>query len=274
MRADAVGLALDQRRPAAGSRLVDRFLHREIDGNRVVAVQLHAGKSVRLGLDRDRLAGGLLRGGDADRPVVVLADEDDRRLEHAGEVHRHVEVALAGRAVAQVGRDHGPIALDPRRHGRADRLRQLRPDAGRPRNLIDRLRRHVRRHLAALGLVARVAEDLAEVRHQRKAAQQHRAAFAQRREDPVARLQRDGGSQRGGLLSGGGAVETDSTLPLQRHHPLVECAQAHHLAIEAQERLARNGRFVEFLGGLHARGCSGSRQRRQRCRIADVHCLR
>src|SRR2546425_1524725 len=47
-----------------------------------------------------------LRGGHADRPVVVLADEDDRRLEHAGEVHRHVEVALGRGGVHGRSEEH------------------------------------------------------------------------------------------------------------------------------------------------------------------------
>ena len=67
-----------------GPQLVDRF--------HVVAVHFDARKTIRHGLDCHGLAGGLAVGGDRDRPVVVLADEDHRHPEHPGEVHRHVEV--------------------------------------------------------------------------------------------------------------------------------------------------------------------------------------
>src|SRR6266850_1145675 len=46
VRADAVGLALDQRGSAAVARAIDRLLDGEIDGDGVVAVDLHAGKAV------------------------------------------------------------------------------------------------------------------------------------------------------------------------------------------------------------------------------------
>src|SRR2546426_419189 len=72
------GLALDQGRPPAAAGAIDRFFHRGIHGERVVAVHLHAGEAVGLRLDRDRFARRLLAGRDADGPVVVLTDEHDR----------------------------------------------------------------------------------------------------------------------------------------------------------------------------------------------------
>src|SRR5216683_2140444 len=58
-----------------------------------------------------------------------------------------------------------------------------------------------------------------------------RAAMAQRGEDPVALLKRDGRGERGRFLPGARAVEADAALPLQRHRALIHRAQAHHLAI-------------------------------------------
>ncbi len=99
----AVGLRLDQGRPAAGPRPLDRLLGHLMDGEHVVAVDGDAGNAVgrRLGGDigvERRHADRRRRGVE-----VVLADEDGGRLLHAGEVDRLVEAGVVDRAVAEEG---------------------------------------------------------------------------------------------------------------------------------------------------------------------------
>src|SRR5205823_2247531 len=71
VRADPVGLALDQRRAAARAGPIDGRLDRAVDRLRVVAVDLDAFESVGDRLDGDALARRLLLRRDADRPVIV-----------------------------------------------------------------------------------------------------------------------------------------------------------------------------------------------------------
>src|SRR5216683_2370649 len=66
--------------------------------------------------------------------------------------------------------------------------------------------------------------------------------FTLREEDPVGRLERDGGGERSRLLAGAGAVEADPALALQGHHALVQRPQPHHLPVEPQEQLRRGPR--------------------------------
>src|SRR3989442_1211516 len=101
--AQAIRHALDQGRTVAGARPLDRLARRGVDREDVVAVHLDAGQPVRQRLLRDRARVRLLLERDGDRPLVVLAHEDDGDAPHAGEVQRLVEVALGGRPVADAG---------------------------------------------------------------------------------------------------------------------------------------------------------------------------
>ncbi len=99
----AIGLGLDQRRTLAGAGALGRLLHRQPDGEHVIAVDGDAGHAVGgglggdLGVKRDRLQ---RRGGGVE---IVLADEHRRRPLHSGEVERFVEAAMVGGAVAEEG---------------------------------------------------------------------------------------------------------------------------------------------------------------------------
>ena len=75
--ADAIRQRLDQRRAVAPPRARDRVARDREDREHVVAVHADAGDAVALRALPD-LAGGLRRGGDADRPPVVLAEENRR----------------------------------------------------------------------------------------------------------------------------------------------------------------------------------------------------
>ena len=66
------------------------------------------------------LVGG---GGELGVPVV-LAEEDDRKLPHRGEVHRLVERALCHRAIAEERHHHAVVGPQLGRGGGADRDRE------------------------------------------------------------------------------------------------------------------------------------------------------
>src|SRR4051794_19993959 len=98
--AHAIGERLDERRAAAlASTLQCGPRHRE-DGEDVVAVDAYAGKAetTRPLVERDA---ALLLQRLGDRPLVVLAEEHDRRLEDARPDERLVDVTLARGPVAE-----------------------------------------------------------------------------------------------------------------------------------------------------------------------------
>ena len=132
--AHPVGERLDQRRALALPGRLHRLPGHRQAGEHVVAVDPDAGEAeaVRPPVQRDP-ALPLQRLGD--RPLVVLAEEHDRRVRYRGPDERLVHVALAGRAVTEVGDDrlavlaHGAVALDAHRVAR--RVQRLAADHDR-----------------------------------------------------------------------------------------------------------------------------------------------
>ncbi|KPC69550.1 hypothetical protein ADL26_18115, partial [Thermoactinomyces vulgaris] len=74
---------------------------------------------------------GLLLGGLGDGPLVVLAEEDDRRVVDRGEGERLVHVALRGGAVTEVGDDGGVRAVLGDAHGVPGGVQRLGADDDR-----------------------------------------------------------------------------------------------------------------------------------------------
>ena len=120
VRAHPVGERLDQHRALAfPGRLHGLPGHRQA-GEHVVAVHPDAGEAKAAGplVERDP-ALPLQRLGDG--PLVVLAEEHHRGVEHRGPDERLVHVALAGRTVTEVDDDrlavlaHRAVPLDPHR---------------------------------------------------------------------------------------------------------------------------------------------------------------
>ena len=103
MRPHAIGHGLDEGGSLAGVGPGEGEAGRGQDGQHVVAVDLDPGDAVALaalgdggvGLEAHRLG---------DRPLVVLAEEDDRDREAGREAERLGDVALAAGPVAEVGR--------------------------------------------------------------------------------------------------------------------------------------------------------------------------
>ena len=98
MGAHAVGVGLDQGGTAARTRSLEGRCGGCVHRQHVIAVDAHAGepkagspaiqRNSRLPLDRL-----------GDRPLIVLADEDDGGVIGAGEDEGFVDIALAGCAV-------------------------------------------------------------------------------------------------------------------------------------------------------------------------------
>src|SRR4051794_35164831 len=159
VRRGAVRDGLDERRPASFARALDRFARRLEDREHVAAVDAHAGHPIPDGLVGERLGVRLRLERRRDRPLVVVAEEDQWRLHHRSEVGSLVEGALARGAVAEIRDRDRRVALqllspgepdcvrDVRRNRHADRgdavLRRV-PPAGRmpPPPVEDGARRH------------------------------------------------------------------------------------------------------------------------------------
>ena len=127
----AVGLGFDQRRPVAAPRPGARLLHGVPHRDDVVAVDRDAGDAVGRGARGDlrverHVAQRRRRGVE-----VVLADEDDRRLAHAGEVQPLVEGRVVGRAVAEEGDRRRRPCRDTSRRSPRRRPRECRRRRGR-----------------------------------------------------------------------------------------------------------------------------------------------
>ena len=101
--APAVGDGFDAARTLTAPRARDGLTHGVVDGDHVVAVHAGGRDAVRPGAGRYPLArrGARLVGGE--RVLVVLADEDEWKLPHRGQVHGLVDHALVGAAVAEEG---------------------------------------------------------------------------------------------------------------------------------------------------------------------------
>ena len=106
------------------ARAVVRLLGDAVHLQHIGPVDGDAGEAVALRPGRDLAAADLLVERNADRVAVVLADEDDRQLVNAGEVHGLVDLTLVAGALAEAGERHDVVSLDPGAH------RDARPHGG------------------------------------------------------------------------------------------------------------------------------------------------
>src|SRR5437867_4306719 len=223
VHAQAIGHALDQGRTVAGASTLDRLARRGVDREDVVAVDLDAGEPVCQRLLRDRARVRLLFQRHRDRLLVVLAHEDDRDVPDAGEVQRLVEVALGGRAVAEVRHHDHVVAAVLRGVGEADGVRKLGRDRDRDRQIA-----LLGSRLAAFEVAREEEQELLD----RPAPPDHRRRLAERRHHPVGRAQAEDASYLRGFLALGGREGPDASLTLEPHHALVQSAAEQHRAIE------------------------------------------
>src|SRR5436853_115527 len=125
--------SLTERLPQLGEVARDRVARRLVDGEHVTAVDAHARDSVADRLVGQRLGGRLRGQRRRDRPLVVVAEENDGGAHDGGEVRAFVERALGGGSVAEVGDRARLLAaqlLAPREPGSVRHVRRDR-DADR-----------------------------------------------------------------------------------------------------------------------------------------------
>ncbi len=241
----------------------------------VVAVHPDTGDAEPAGPEIDRDA-GLPPRRLGDRPVVVLAEEDHRRLEHARPVERLVDITLTGRSVAEVdqgrrqavavtggaaapggaagdaGGGDGPV-------GRPDRpATQTRPGLlGDPHGVAGRVQdlgtHHDRVRLEAVfvhvpAAVGRPAEQAEDVQRVDAPAPGHRV-LAVGREDHVVGAQRPRRADLGRLLPAQARPQAELTLALQGGRLLVEPARDHHVAQEPDQVGVGEVGDVRVVGG-------------------------
>ena len=219
-------------RAACERRLRDRE-----DGEHVVAVDAQAREAEAVGALVERDAGLALERL-ADRPLVVLAEEHDRRVVDRGEDERLVDVALARRAVAEVGDDRrvGAVALDA--HRVADGVQALVADDDR-----------VEREVVLVRVPAAVADAAEEPEQLQRldAARPRDAVLAVGREGEVVGAQRASGSDLRRLLAEQLGPQAELALALERGGLGVDPAHQHEVAVERAQLV---GRQVDVVLGM------------------------
>ena len=230
VRRGSVRDRLDHRRAAAGARTGDRLARRLVDGEHVAAVDADAGDPVADGLVDERLGARLRGQRRRDRPLVVVAEEDERRAGDGGEVRALVERALRRRAVAEVrDRDRRLAAqlLPPREPGRVRHVRRDR-DADRRDVVVGRVP-------PARRMPAPPLEDHAR----RHPAQEPDRGLAVAREDPVLVLERVDRAGLHRLVVPEDRVRPDPPLPVVDDRALVVRPQQDDRAVELEQVVLR-----------------------------------
>jgi hypothetical protein len=228
---EPVGHALDHGRafPAAGAGrgLPGGGEH----GEDVVAVHLDAGNAIGQGLLGQGARTGLILPRHRDRPLVVLAQEEGRGGEDAGEVQGLVEIAFGG----------GPVAEECDRHlvrlaiaGGVGEVHGVR-DLGRHRDGDGQV-------VGVLGdgpaLV--VAGGVEQDRRQGHAPPDGRGGLPVRGHEPVVLAQGRHGADLARLLAGYGREGADPPLALEPEHPLVEPAGEEHGPVHGERQVVRD----------------------------------
>ena len=163
-----------------------------------------------------------------DRPLVVVAEEDERCLHHAGEVRALVERALTRRAVAEEHDRARALALQLLAPRKAGGVRDLRRD----RNA-DRCDVVVGRVPPARGMPAPPAQDGLG----RHSAQERDRRLAVAREDPVLVVERVHGARLHRFVIPVDRVRADAALAVIDDGTLVVGAQQHHRAVQLEKLL-------------------------------------
>lgn len=156
-------------------------------------------------------------------------------MEHRGEVHRLVEVALAGRTVAAEGEHHGVLAPMLRGLGEADRMQQLR---GERRGLWgDAMRAHV---------VPRVPVALEEDHGVGglDPASDHGDRVAIGREQPIGGAENHRGADLAGLLAVRRRVDGEAPLAHQGSGLIVDASALDEPAVGGQESVGVGERVL------------------------------
>ena len=128
VHAEAIGHRLDQRGAVAVAGARHRLAHHVNDSEEIVAVDANTRDAVGDSLLGDRGRCRLQLARRRNRPVVVLAEEDDRRFHDAREVDGFVKVPLRRGALTEMHDDHIVFAAEAEAPGESGRVRNLSRD--------------------------------------------------------------------------------------------------------------------------------------------------
>ena len=216
--------------PSPARARVDRLARRLVDREHVRPVDAQARHPVPDRLVREGRRGRLRRERRRDRPLVVVAEEDYRRLHDPGEGRPLVERALGCRAVAEERERDAVLPFQLRAPGEPDRVRHLRRDRH-----ADRRNAVVLRVPPARGMPAPPGEH----RRDRHPAQEPDRRLAVSREDPVALLEREHRTRLHRLVIPVDRVRPDAALAVVHDRPLVVGAEEDEIAVEREQVLRR-----------------------------------
>src|SRR5919197_3698860 len=262
MSLHAEGDRLDQGGAASRARLLDRSLRLPIEGQHVGAVDDHAVEPVRL-----RAVGNVLgRELEVRRgrigPLVVVADEDDGQLAHAGQSHPLVTIAARGGALAEPGDGNALLLADPESERAADGNRKHRREVADHRDQAEIGVGHVDVPVLTLGRTVRAAHVLGEDPPRLDTADDVDAHVPMERRTDVVRPHRGRDADRRGLVPAP-CVERAGDLPLAVEDvaALLDPAREDHVAVDAEQVLAVEARLPHLFERADGLGFPGDRHR-------------
>ncbi len=212
--------------PSPARARVRRLDGRLVDGEHVTAVDAQTRHPVAGRLVGERLRAGLCGERRRDRPLVVVAEENDRRAHDGGEVRTLVEGALGCRSVTEVDDRTVAPALQLCAPRVADRVGDVRGDRHGDRRDAELLR---------VPPAGRMAPPPGEHRLGRHPAKEADRRLAVGREDPVLVCEGVRRPDLHRLVPPEDRIRPDPALPVVDERALVVGSQEHHGPIEVQK---------------------------------------
>ncbi len=172
----------------------------------------------------------------AHRVLVVLDDEDHRQRPQRRHVEGLVDLALVGRAIAEIGEADVLVVPVLVGEGEPGTQRHVGADDAVPAIELLLLREHVHRAALALGVAALAAGQLGHHALGVHAAGEHVPVVAVSRDALIALDRRRLQPDDHGLLADIEVAEaTDQPHAVELPSPLLEAADQQHVAVESQE---------------------------------------
>jgi hypothetical protein len=220
--ADPERLALEQRRALARPGLLGRPRHRIAHRHDVVAVDDPARHAVARRPVGQVGAGVLLADRRRQAPLVVLDHEQHAEAPHRRQVHRLVDVALAGGAVAD--QHGGDAVLAPQAGGEGQSVGhgRHRPEVADHADDVVVEGAEVECAVAPARVAAGPPEELAEQHPEVEPSAREHGEVAVHRQQPVVGPQRSHEAHRHGLLPDAREPLRQLAPPQQVQHPLLD----------------------------------------------------
>src|SRR5437588_587516 len=256
----AQGQALEQRRAAALAGALDRPLRLAVDGEDVGAVDDDALEAVGLRAVGDVLGRVLEVGRRRVRPLVVVADEDDRQPARPGERHRLVRVAPRRGALPEPADGDAALAADAERERAAGRDREHRGQVADHRDQAEPRVGHVDVPVPPFRGAVDAAHVLREDAPRLDTAGDVDAHVAVERRADVVGPHCGGDANGGGFVAAAGVERArDLALAIKDVAALLDAARDEHVAVDAEQVLAVEPRLAHLADG--ADGLRFSRNR-------------